>query len=244
MIRNAWHFYYTLRLVLKVGCVSLERSDIQEFVSRFEERHDPYARYASFDYCYNYFHPSTGNDLLGDMEKSCLALGFYLASWGMFRGSSFMLEKSAKNFENLVGYIASQDSCAWSIDVDSYTSENIEYLLDQYNEIRTILVPQNTSHLTLVTKIMLGVFGSVPANDRFFKQTFGDIFKGECGFSRINTKSLDCLSRFYQSNKLVIDQVSSNRMTVDFNSGVDTTLPYTKAKVVDMYGFTKAITST
>lgn len=135
--------------------MSLERSDIQEFVSRFEERHDPYARYASFDYCYNYFHPSTGNDLLGDMEKSCLALGFYLASWGMFRGSSFMLEKSAKNFENLVGYIASQDSCAWSIDVDSYTSENIEFLLDQYNEIRTILVPQNTSHLTLVTKIML-----------------------------------------------------------------------------------------
>ncbi|EKM28037.1 hypothetical protein VCHENC02_6024, partial [Vibrio harveyi] len=39
---------------------------------------------------------------MGDMEKSCLALGFYLASWGMFRGSSFMLEKSAKNFENLV----------------------------------------------------------------------------------------------------------------------------------------------
>ncbi|MFA0091395.1 hypothetical protein AB4358_13260, partial [Vibrio sp. 10N.261.49.A11] len=135
-------------------------------------------------------------------------------------------------------------TCAWSIDVDSYTSENIEFLLDQYNEIRTILVPQNTSHLTLVTKIMLGVFGSVPANDRFFKQTFGDIFKGECGFSSINTKSLDCLSRFYQSNKLVIDQVSSNRMTVDFNSGVDTTLPYTKAKVVDMYGFTKAITGT
>lgn len=224
--------------------MNLERNDIKALISKFEEKHDSYGRYASFDYCYNYFHPSSGNDLLGDMEKSCLALGFYLASWGMFRGSSFILEKSAKNFENLIAYIASQDSCAWSIDVDSYTSENIEFLLSQYNEIRTILVPQNTSHLTLVTKIMLGVFGSVPAYDRFFKQTFGSVFKGECGFSSLNTKSLYCLSKFYQSNKLVIDQVSSNRTTVDFSSGVATKLPYTKAKVVDMYGFTKALTGT
>ena len=221
--------------------MNLERNDIQTFISKFEERHDQYSRYASFDYCYNYFHPSSGNELVDDMEKSCLALGFYLASWGMFRGSSFMLEKSAKNFENLIAYIASQDSRAWSIDVDSYTTENIEFLLSQYNEIRTILVPQSNSHLTLVTKIMLGVFGSVPANDRFFKKTFGEVFRGRCGFTSLNTKSLYCLSQFYQSNKLVIDDISFRRTTVDFNSGVATKLPYTKAKVIDMYGFTKGL---
>jgi hypothetical protein len=33
---------------------------------------------------------------------SCLQIGFYLASWGMMRGSSFLLEKSVRNFSNLI----------------------------------------------------------------------------------------------------------------------------------------------
>jgi hypothetical protein len=44
------------------------------------------------------------------MQLSCLHLSFYLASWGMFRGSSFLLEKSAKFFEPLVRTISSIDA--------------------------------------------------------------------------------------------------------------------------------------
>ncbi len=79
-----------------------ERNDIAEIINAFETKHDPTGRYASFDYCYNYFHPSNNNDLKKDMEKSCISLGFYLASWGMFRGSSFILEKSSKHIEPLI----------------------------------------------------------------------------------------------------------------------------------------------
>jgi hypothetical protein len=74
------------------------RDDIAEVINTFKTKHNSNDRYASFDYSYNYFHPSNKHNLIGDMEKSCLSLGFYLASWGMFRGSSFMLEKSSKNF--------------------------------------------------------------------------------------------------------------------------------------------------
>jgi hypothetical protein len=44
------------------------------------------------------------------LQLSCLHLSFYLASWGMFRGSSFLLEKSAKFFEPLVRTISSIDA--------------------------------------------------------------------------------------------------------------------------------------
>ena len=226
------------------GNLKLTRNDIHEYVASFEARHDPYARYASFDYCYNYFHPKTGSNLLADMEKSCLSLGFYLSSWGMFRGSSFMLAKSSKNFEGLIEYIASLKVDAWSIDVSNYTSENLDFLVEQYNEIRSLIIPENTSHLVLVTKIMLGVFGSVPAYDRFFKTTFSDIFKGECGFTRFNHRSLSCIGQFYQQNQSIIDQISESRATINFYTGNRTDKTYTKAKVVDMYGFTKALQRT
>lgn len=43
------------------------------------------ARYASFDYCFNYFQSFRGraSELISEenLEHSCLQLGFYLASW-------------------------------------------------------------------------------------------------------------------------------------------------------------------
>ena len=75
----------------------MTRKDIETAVNKYKSQSNPDDRYISFDYCYNYFR--TTNDLTQDIEKSCLVLGFYLASWGMFRGSSFLLQKSIKHFE-------------------------------------------------------------------------------------------------------------------------------------------------
>lgn len=221
--------------------MSYHKSDILEIVNNFQTKHDQNARYASFDYSFNYFHPSNKNDLLIDMEKSCLALGFYLASWGMFRGSSFILEKSSKNFVPVIESIASQPPSAWEIDADNYSYENIEALIQQYHSIKESLVSGNHAHLVLVTKIMLGVFASVPAFDRFFIKTFKGVFKKECGFSVLNKKSLNCLGKFYSSNQDVIENISSQSYTICFKTGTPTNLKYSKAKVIDMYGFSKSL---
>ena len=59
-------------------------------------------RYASFDYCFNYFQSfretgrTVGLAAPENMLLSCLHLGFYLASWGMFRGSSDLPSRSLK----------------------------------------------------------------------------------------------------------------------------------------------------
>ncbi len=216
-----------------------QRNDISQVISSFEDKHGAYERYASFDYCYNYFHPESKNDITLDMEKSCLSLGFYLASWGMYRGSSFMLSKSSKNFEELIEYFAELPPKVWEIDAGDFNDENIDYLIEIYGNIKTKLIKEKNSHLTLVTKIMLGVFGSVPAYDRFFKTTFGQkIFKGHCGFTVFNKKSLQSLNEFYEVNSSIINQIKSTSKTISFETGKETKLSYTNSKIIDMYGFT------
>src|SRR3989338_7571798 len=91
-------------------------------------------RYASFDFCYNHFYSFYKEKRLSELaneqniEVSCLHLGFYLASWGMMRGSSFLLEKSVRNYQDSIIVISKLPSKLWEIDVDSYDGENIKLL--------------------------------------------------------------------------------------------------------------------
>src|SRR6266851_4448858 len=49
-------------------------------------------RYRSWEHCYGYFHRTTAKAVAADRDHAALQLGFYLASWGMYRGSSFLLQ--------------------------------------------------------------------------------------------------------------------------------------------------------
>ena len=214
---------------------------LKYIVEDFKSRIVPNHRYSSFDYCYNYFF--TTSDLTKDMEKSCLVLGFYLASWGMFRGSSFLLQHSGSIFKDTIEYINTVDKGYWEIDVDTYNKQNIDRILNIYKEIKGILIPKGITDLTLVTKVLLGVFGFVPAFDNYFCKTFRSLFKKQCGFRRFNKNSLECIYQFYLDNKLSIDDLSDTTLTTDFLSGKKTRIRYPKAKIIDMYGFNKAITA-
>lgn len=90
--------------------------------------------------------------------------------------------------------------------------------------------------MTLVTKVLLGVFAIIPSYDRFFKDTFSEIAGEECGFSTPNETSLNIISQFYQENKEEIDTLSKSHQILDFD-GKPTNYRYSKAKIIDMYGF-------
>ena len=56
---------------------------------------DENGRYRSWEHCYSRFIKARGsNDV--DYDYLSLQLAFYLASWGMYRGSSFLLQKDYK----------------------------------------------------------------------------------------------------------------------------------------------------
>jgi hypothetical protein len=192
--------------------------------------HKPNARYTSFDYCFNYFQSFRESGDIGslaspaNLQISCLQLGFYLASWGMLRGSTELLQKSARHLIPVIGAIASSDAALWDIDAHRYTESNIERLLAQAAAIRQ--ANRGMSDI-LVTKIMLGVFGSVPAFDTNFKRGFH--------VATFGANSLGKIRYFYEKNASMLDMYRVP--TFDFASGLPTKRLYTRAKVIDMAFF-------
>ena len=193
----------------------------------------PDERYASFDYCYNYFHSFYKENKLNELsdaenlELSCLHLSFYLASWGMLRGSSFLLEKSIKSYTKLIIALSKTNPKLWEIDIDNYTYENIQLLLEVKQRIVEALGEKNNPSDTLVTKIMLGVFANVPAFDQYVKKSLK--------INKLNEKSLLKVHNFYENHKPMIDNTVI--YSFDFLTGEDTNILYTKAKLVDMCCF-------
>lgn len=187
----------------------------------------PDARYASFDYCFNYFqafHEAGRESALLEsefIELSCLQLGFYLASWGMLRGSAEMLQKSARSLVPVIKLIARADTALWEIDAHSYTDANIRLLMETRDLFRKASPSMSD---ILFTKIMLGVFGNVPAFDINFKRGFG------C--STFGPKALQRIGAFYQDKRVAIDQRRAK--TLDFVTGEATSRKYSRAKVIDM----------
>jgi hypothetical protein len=193
----------------------------------------PLERYASFDYCFNYFQSFWEQNRLAELvsssqlQSSCLQLGFFLASWGMLRASSFLASKSVKVFELLIHEIAEADRILWETDANCYSTAAIKAILDfRQTIIRALNYRYGPSDI-LVTKIMLGVFGNVPAFDICFKRGF-----------RVNTfdyRALEKIAEFYQANADIIER---NRLrTLDFVTGQPTLRVYTRAKVIDMICF-------
>jgi hypothetical protein len=213
--------------------------DITDNIRDYLNDRSPVKRYSSFDYCFNYFYDFYDRDNIEaiasptNIQLSCLQVGFYLASWGMLRGSSFLLQKSVKHYEQLISVIAKMPRVCWQIDLDTYSDEAISLLLEIYKHIFNSLGEDNEyASTTLITKIMLGVFGNVPALDDNFCKGFG--------FSKNLSKPLlRKISDYYQSNKEEFDRYKIK--TIDFGTGMEIDRYYTKAKLIDMVGFIEGL---
>ena len=205
--------------------------DIEANLKTYLGQRSPTARYTSFDYCYNHFqlHRERGalSELVAgpNLQLSCLHLAFYLASWGMLRASSALLQRSVKHYVPVIHVIASSPAEIWNVDADCYTEANCDLVLETAQQIRGAL-PDGASDI-LITKIMLGVFGCVPAFDTYFKKGFGTWTFGRTALMRV--------AKFYMDNADVIDR---HRVpTLEFDTGMETTRRYTRAKVIDMVFF-------
>lgn len=215
--------------------------DIELFLKRYIDGDGqnlgvkPFERYASFDYCFNYFQEfkERGNTAQlaspENIQASCLQLGFYLASWGMLRGSTFIFNKSVKVYENVIREIANADGIIWNLDVDGYTPSNIKHLHRFSKKLISAFGIEHTPSDTLYTKIMLGVFGNVPAFDSYFKDGFGT-----SGFTEYALKKI---SDFYREHNEIIERFRIP--TIDFLTSKPTNRFYTRAKMIDMVFFVK-----
>lgn len=209
-----------------------EPIDVPGCLARYlSVRQDPAGRFASFDYSYNYFQAFAERDATSELARpeqlqvSCLQLGFYLASWGMYRGSTQLLRRSLPSLVPALEVIAAAPRQVWDVDVDHYDTDTIDLLLRVGRDLADVLPGGQSA--TLVTKTMLGVFGCVPAFDTYVKRGLGAWTFGP--------KALRRVAEFHRDHREAIEQHRVH--TWDFQTRQMTERRYPQAKVIDMVFF-------
>lgn len=216
---------------------------LEDRLSFIGQGNDIYSRYSAYDYCYNCFRDFRENYLKREkpeisskeMNNLCLQLGLFLGTWGMFRNSKLQ-NCSYKIYEPLIEKIF-EEKDLWTIDVKDYCDESkctaiikFKDKIEKSFKHKPELPDENQVSVThaLATKIMMVVFGCVPAYDSYFSATVEPMSFGK--------KSLEYIYRFYQENKGLLDQKQKELKTVDVNGGL-TNYTYTMAKIIDVIGF-------
>lgn len=167
---------------------------IKQIINRFygliKDYHEgaPDTRYKSWEWCHKAFIDTKKKYSNLTKEKRdekidylALHLAFYLASWGMYRGSSYLLQRDYKAHKNAVRIILeSQSNMLWDYEPTKDNIEKANGLLfgkdgvywnvkESYKGYSETNSEDDVPSETLVTKILMGTFGCTPAFDRFFK---------------------------------------------------------------------------
>lgn len=168
---------------------------------------DRNGRYKSWEHCFKYFNENKHRGLDENIvDVLCLHLAFYLASWGMYRGSSFLLQKDYKvHLEAVLEILKSKYQPLWNVKCkDLIDTETISLIFEVAKNLKNIYIDkrknidghEDVSDI-LITKILMGTFGCVPAYDRFFVSGI-KTYKLASGI--FNEKSIVNLAKFYISN--------------------------------------------
>ena len=136
-------------------------------------------RSRSWEHCYRVFRDAR-TDSSPDYDYLSLNLAFYLASWGMYRGSSFLLQKDYKVLSPIVEKVLKPEyDCLFGIACADLRESEVQGSLEKLNkyiaahfgpirdEVAGRKVVSSVSPV-LITKILMGTLGCVPAYDRFF----------------------------------------------------------------------------
>jgi hypothetical protein len=161
---------------------------------------DQHHRYRSWDHCYRFFRQIAPAEINSHRDAAALQLGFYLASWGMYRGSSFLLQHAYTAHLGVIDKLASPPfSQLWlnEFGANEHDSEHLPTVLAAVRAVRDAYAPFGQPTDTLVTKVLLGTLGCLPACDRYFISGF----KSEgFGYSCVNARFIERVLLFCRTN--------------------------------------------
>lgn len=191
-------------------------------------------RSRSWEHCYRVFRDAR-TDPSPDCDYLSLHLAFYLASWGMYRGSSFLLQKDYKVLVPIVEEVLKPEyDCLFGLACADLRESEIQDRLENLNkyiakhfepirdEVAGREVPTPVSPV-LITKILMGTLGCVPAYDRFFVD---GIKKHKVTTQEYSLNSVLRLVDFYEAHNDRLEDARRGMRTED--------LTYPQMKLLDM----------
>lgn len=175
---------------------------------------DSHGRYLSWCHCYNAFKDNRDSRDEKIVDYLALHLAFYLASWGMYRGSSFLLQKDYKVHIPVVEIIL-EEKYAPLLGITAeglMEDDKLDLLEDVSAKIRQAYANEqpsfegvtNNATDTLVTKILLGALGCVPAYDRYYVQAVRQYGISVGGYDRRSVKDV---AKYYLKYKDEFEKV-------------------------------------
>ena len=191
-------------------------------------------RSRSWEHCYRVFRDAR-TDPSPDYDYLSLHLAFYLASWGMYRGSSFLLQKDYKVLAPIVEKVLKPEyDCLFGLACADVRNDDVwKQLKKLYDKIaahfdpirekvagRKVTTPVSP---VLITKILMGTLGCVPAYDRFFEE--GAKYLG-LEKKSYNEDSLLELAKFYEAHNDRLEEARRGMRVGD--------LIYPQMKLLDM----------
>ena len=191
-------------------------------------------RSRSWEHCYRVFRDAR-TDPSPDCDYLSLHLAFYLASWGMYRGSSFLLQKDYKVLVPIVEEVLKPEyDCLFGLACADLRNSDVQtQLTNVYNDIANDFrpvrnqvagreVPSPVSPV-LITKILMGTLGCVPAYDRFFVD---GIKTYKVTTQEYSPKSVLKLVDFYEAHNDRLEEARRGMQCED--------LTYPQMKLLDM----------
>ena len=199
---------------------------------------DPHHRYLSWEYCHEAFRLNRRPQIDATIDYLCLHLAWYLASWGMLR-NSFLMQKDYKIHADVVRLIYQPEwDDLWDLSPEKLSQEYYADRIMKLSESITEAYVASGAGIptdTLLTKILLGTVGCVPAYDRYFKKALADTGAAPQVFS---AKSIRTLGNLYLDHE---DEFEKLRKHCGSQIG------YPAAKILDMcffeYGFQRDASS-
>lgn len=210
-----------------------------DFVARcHDELSKPHSRLLSWEDCYLFFQnhfsalaAGSNEDLLKEAE---FQLGLYLASFGMYRGSSDLLDLHRSVYGPLITALC---GVAQENGVKAFTEiSNPRTIESLARETKKYLEALNISATpTLVSKILMGTFGCLPSFDQNLRNAVkklktnpknkGLSYVEKLSFGPI--QSVPAWLHFAQKNYSFFDQAAPNFKKSDKR--------YPKMRVIDLY---------
>ena len=191
-------------------------------------------RSRSWEHCYRVFRDAR-TDSSPDYDYLSLNLAFYLASWGMYRGSSFLLQKDYRVLVPIIEKILkSEYDCLFGVACADLRESEVQDRLEKLykciakyfgpirDEVAGRKVASSVSPV-LITKILMGTLGCVPAYDRFFQD---GVATYKVTTQEYSLESVLRLVDFYEEHNDRLEEARCGMQTDD--------LTYPQMKLLDM----------